>query len=282
MNYKITERGAEITMDSCFDLKNTFECGQCFRWNENPDGSYSGIAGDRRATISRCDDRIIIKSCTDADDQTFWHSYLDLDTPYDTIRQELMSLSPQLRCAAACTDGIRILRQDPWEALCSFIISQNNNIPRIKGIISRLCEEFGEPCGDSERWYSFPPAERLAGLSPDDLAPLRAGFRARYLCDAAYKVASGTVCLEKLYAAPLDEARAELMKIVGVGTKVAECTLLYGFHRLEAFPVDVWMKKALATMFNGITPSELGQYAGVAQQYIFHYSRLHPEQVSGI
>ena len=274
MNYKITERGAEITMDSCFDLKNTFECGQCFRWNENPDGSYSGIAGDRRATISRCDDRIIIKSCTDADDQTFWHSYLDLDTPYDTIRQELMSLSPQLRCAAACTDGIHILRQDPWEALCSFIISQNNNIPRIKGIVSRLCEEFGEPCGDSQKWYSFPSAERLAGLSPDDLAPLRAGFRARYIIDAARKVSSGQVDLEKMHDAPIADCRKELMTITGVGAKVAECTLLYGLHRLDAFPIDVWMKKALSTTFSGITVESLGRYAGIAQQYIFHYSRI--------
>ena len=120
-------------------------------------------------------------------------------------------------------------------------------------------------------------SETLAVLSPDDLAPLRAGFRNRYIIDAAQKVASGEVDLEACRTLEYEQARRELMKITGVGVKVADCTLLFGLHRIEAFPVDVWMKRALKTLFPGMTPADFGEYAGIAQQYIFHYSRMHPE-----
>ena len=196
--------------------------------------------------------------------------YFDLNTDYNAIKKEISELCPALKDAAESISGIRILRQEPWEALCSFIISQNNNIPRIKGIVSRLCEGFGEK---KDGCYSFPSAETLSRLSVEELAPLRAGFRARYILDAAKKVADGEVALDAMYELPLEECRKELMKIVGVGAKVAECTLLYGLHRLEAFPVDVWMKKALADSFSGVTAEGLGRYAGIAQQYIFHYTR---------
>jgi len=275
MEYKKTERGIEIKIGKCLDLKNTFECGQCFRWNENADGSFSGIVGDRYARIYRDGEFIVIENA-DESDYHIWERYLDLDECYDEMRKAIVSLDSRLECAVSSIDGIRILRQEPWEALCSFIISQNNNIPRIKGIVERLCKNFGD---EIENGYTFPSAERLAFLSADDLAPLRAGFRARYIIDAAGKVSSGEVELEKMYSAPLEECRKELMKITGVGAKVAECTLLYGFHRLEAFPVDVWMKKALSTLFSGVSPENLGQYAGIAQQYIFHYSRMNPDLV---
>lgn len=160
--------------------------------------------------------------------------------------------------------------------MCSFIISQNNNIPRIKGIVSRLCENFGDKI---EGGYSFPSAEKIANLEEKDLAPLRSGFRARYIIDAAKKVNSGEVELSHMKTSLIEECRKELMKITGVGAKVAECTLLYGLYRLEAFPVDVWMKKALETLFSGVSIEDLGDYAGIAQQYIFHYSRLNPEKL---
>lgn len=276
MEYKITERGAEIILSDAFDLKNTFDCGQCFRWTENDDGSYSGIVRGKQARVSAEDDRIIIEGSSEDDFLNIWKNYFDLDNDYNEIRREISELCPSVVCAVDSIDGIRILSQEPWEALCSFIISQNNNIPRIKGIVTRLCEGFGEKCGEG---YSFPTAERIAELEPGDLAPLRAGFRARYISDAARKVSSGEVDLDKMYTAPIEQCRAELMKITGVGVKVAECTLLYGLHRLDAFPIDVWMKKALATLFSGVSVTELGRYAGIAQQYIFHYSRLNPELV---
>ena len=276
MEYKITERGVEIEIGNCFDLKNTFECGQCFRWNENKDGSYSGIVKGKYARVYRDGKNIVIENADEGSYLDIWEKYFDLCECYDDMRKEIVLLDSRLKCAVDSIDGIRILNQEPWEALCSFIISQNNNIPRIKGIVERMCENFGDRI---EKGYAFPAAERLAGLTEDELAPLRAGFRARYIIDAARKVSGGDVALDRMYSAPVEECREELMKITGVGAKVAECTLLYGFHRLEAFPVDVWMKKALSTLFNGITPENMGRYAGLAQQYIFHYSRLNPELV---
>ncbi len=277
MEYKFLDNAAEITIGSCFDLKNTFDCGQCFRWDENPDGSYTGIVRGKSLHIFRKNGTIILEGCTEEDMNNIWKDYFDLDQSYDSIREEITSLCPALSSAVESINGIRILRQEPWEALCSFIISQNNNIPRIKGIVSRLCENFGTPCNGG---YGFPSADTIAGLTADDLAPLRSGFRARYIIDAAQKVSSGQVDLEKMRSAPIADCRKELMTITGVGAKVAECTLLYGLHRLEAFPIDVWMKKALSTLFSGVSPESLGAYAGVAQQYIFHYSRLHPDMVS--
>ena len=276
MEYKKTERGIEIKIGKCFDLKNTFDCGQCFRWNENADGSFSGIVGKKYAKVFRDGDFVVIENATESDYKNIWENYFDLETCYDDIRKEIVLLDSRLECAVESINGMRILNQNAWEALCSFIISQNNNIPRIKGIVERLCENFGDKI---ENGYTFPSAERIAKLSVDDLAPLRAGFRARYIIDASRKVSSGEIDIEKMHTADMEECRKDLMKITGVGAKVAECTLLYGFHRLEAFPVDVWIKKALATFFNGISPENLGQYAGIAQQYIFHYSRLNPELV---
>lgn len=271
MEYQITERGAEIITDNEFNLKNTLECGQCFRWNENGDGSYSGIVKGKYARIYDQNDHILIENCTEQDFLKIWKDYFDLDNDYQNIRSEISEKYPSLQCAVDSIDGIRILKQEPWEALCSFIISQNNNIPRIKGIVARLCENFGEEFSDG---YRFPSANVIAALSVDDLAPLRAGFRARYIIDAAQKVSSGAVYLEHMYTAPINECRKELMTITGVGAKVAECTLLYGLHRLEAFPIDVWMKKALSSFFSEIDIANLGPYAGIAQQYIFHYSRI--------
>ena len=273
MEYIKTNRGIEIRIGKCFDLKNTFECGQCFRWNENTDGSYSGIVGDKYMTVFRDGEFIVIANADENDYQTIWKRYFDLNVCYDDIKRELISLDDRLKCAADSIDGIRILNQNPWETLCSFIISQNNNIPRIKGIVERLCENFGDKIPNG---YTFPSAEKIAALDIDDLAPLKAGFRARYITDAAKKVSSGEVNLESMRDKPIEDCRKELMKITGVGEKVAECTLLYGLHRLEAFPIDVWMKKALSTLFSGVSPENLGQYAGIAQQYIFHYSRMNP------
>lgn len=247
-----------------FDLGATLECGQCFRWDRQPDGSYRGTAGGKALCVSQ-------DHMEAAMDDPFWRAYFDLDRDYAAIREALSASSPVLAKAASFAPGIRILQQDPWEALCSFIISQNNNIPRIKGIISRLCEAFGEEMEQGVR--CFPSPERLAGLEEEDLAYLRCGFRARYILDAARKVASGEVDLKALRTAPLAQAREQLMAIVGVGPKVADCALLYGLHRLEAFPMDVWMKRAMKEWFPGRKPEDFGPYAGIAQQYLFHYIR---------
>lgn len=256
------------------DLAQTLDCGQSFRWVEREDGGFDGVAFNRSVTVGLDGTDLYIENA-DESDRELWHSYFDLGLDYGKIREEISAIHPILADAAKYAPGIRILRQEPYEALCTFIISQNNNIKRIKGIVQRLCEQFGDRLPDGT--YAFPDAEKMASLTADDLAPLRAGFRNRYLVDAARKVADGDVDLEKCRSCDYDEARRELMQITGVGVKVADCALLFGLHRIEAFPLDVWMKRAMATLFPGMTPGDFGQYAGIAQQYIFHYSRMNPK-----
>ena len=258
-----------------FDLAQTLDCGQAFRWKEQADGSFKGVAYGKLVTFRKDGDSIVIDGASEEDFNNIWKNYLDLDLDYGNIKANLSKLHPTLAKAAEFAPGIRILNQEPWEALCSFIISQNNNIPRIKGIVERLCQNFGEQI--EQDFYTFPSAGKIAALSPEDLAPIRAGFRARYIIDGAAKVASGEIDLEKVRRMNIDEARKELMKITGVGIKVADCTLLYGLHRLDCFPLDVWMKRAMSTLFPDMKPSDFGEYGGIAQQYIFHYSRMHPE-----
>ena len=267
--------GVKVSLVRDLDLLQTLDCGQSFRWSEQSDGSFCGVAYGKSVSVRLLGDDLYIDNATVEDFEKIWQGYFDLSLDYGKIRDEISKIHPVLNDASRYAPGIRILRQEPFEALCTFIISQNNNIKRIKGIVQRLCENFGEEIG--ENTFAFPTAERLALLSPDDLAPLRAGFRNRYLIDASQKVASGEVDLEMCKTADYEQARRELMKITGVGVKVADCTLLFGMHRIEAFPVDVWMKRAMEKLFPDMSAEDFGEYAGIAQQYIFHYSRMHPE-----
>ncbi len=267
---------SELTFERISDLslRETLDCGQCFRWREQGGGSFSGVVRGRAATVRMDGDSLVISGAKEAD-RAMWADYFDLGLDYAKIKDELSRVHPVMADAVRYAPGIRILNQEPFEALISFIISQNNNIKRIAGIVHRLCGSFGGEIADGV--YAFPTAERLAALSPDDLEPVRAGFRHRYIIDAAQKVADGTVDLEAIRALPYDEARTALMQITGVGVKVADCVLLYGLHRLDGFPLDVWMKRAMVVLFDGMSPRAFGEYAGIAQQYIFHYSRMHPE-----
>ena len=275
MKYGKTDRGIEVAQCHEFDLEQTLSCGQCFRWEKQDDQRFFLLFGGRSLTVWEDSQTktVVFEEVSEEEFLTVWAAYFDLYTDYGAIRQTLSGCGPVMEEAAAFAPGIRILRQDPWEALCTFIISQNNNIPRIKGIVSRLCKTFGEPVPGG---FGFPEPSALAGLSPEDLAPLRCGFRAAYLCSAARLVVDGTVDLERLRTLPLPDARAMLQQIHGVGPKVAECVLLYGLHRLECFPMDVWMKRVMKILFPGKDETFFGPYAGVAQQYLFHYSRLHP------
>lgn len=249
-----------------FDLDETLDCGQAFRWqrdNTQKNVTYTGAYLNVPLTVSQEGEGVF--RLKDTDEDTFknvWYGYFDLATDYGDIKKQL-SADVTMAKACAYAGGIRLLRQDGWEALCSFIISQNNNIPRIKGIIGRLCEHF----------KGFPPYEKLADLSPDDLAFLRAGFRAKYIIDAAKKLRGGEVDLERIKTAPIDRAQQELMKICGVGPKVAQCALLYGMHRVEAFPVDVWIKRVLQMWYPDGLPKCCRGIEGIAQQYLFHYIR---------
>lgn len=275
MNVIYKNDSVVITEASSFNLEQTFECGQCFRWSKTDYSTYSGVAFGKALTISQNDTTVTLQGCNKNDFENVWYSYFDLDTDYDEIKDSLASLHPVLKEAQQYAPGIRILNQEPWEALCSFIISQNNNIPRIKGIIDRLCRQYGEPIDDN--LYAFPTAEKLSRCTADDLAPLRSGFRAKYIVDAAAKTATNEINLHEIKKMPVEQARKELMKIKGVGPKVADCTMLYGMGKKECFPMDVWMKRAMDVLFPNLTPEDFGTNAGIAQQYIFHYSRMNPQ-----
>lgn len=280
-----------------FSVKKTFDCGQCFRFDEVLDSKheceYAGMAHGKYISFAEDGDTLYIYNSTLEEYENIWESFLSLDKNYREIDQSILSLSsnPSLADAINISSGIRILRQDKWEALCSFIISQNNNIPRIKKLVSALsyaCDS--EKCGAPENmrghiadahknldgsFSPFPLPDKVAALGIDGLAALKVGFRAKYIFDAASKVMLGEIDLENIEK--LDstlECSNILCKIKGVGVKVAACTLLFGFNRLDSFPIDVWIKRVIEKYFDkDFTPESLGEYAGVAQQYLFYYER---------
>lgn len=252
-----------------FDLSQTLDCGQAFRWKCKENGVWCGVALGRYIELEIKGNDLIISGSSKEDFEEIWKDYFDLERDYAHII-ESVSVNETIKKAALYGSGIRILNQDPWEALCSFIISQNNNIPRIKGIIERLCEGFGERCGEG---YTFPDANTISKLEVEDLSFLRAGFRAKYILDAARRIANGEIDLESLKKADFETARNELMKIKGVGPKVADCALLFGLGHIEAFPRDVWIKRAMEELFGGELPECAVEFAGIVQQYIFFYAR---------
>lgn len=269
---EVSNNGSKIVFSGVDTLNVglSLDCGQAFRWSEKEKGVWHGVAFGRAVDICQQGDTVTVSGEVRDGDEKLWTAYFDLDRDYAAICRTLQSDS-YLNKAINEYSGIRILKQDEWEAFCSFIISQNNNIPRIKGIIERLCIAFGEDLGGGD--FSFPSAEKLADLTVEDLAPLRSGFRAKYIIDAARKVADGEVNLKKMLTCDMDEARAELIKIKGVGAKVAECTLLYGCGRVEAFPVDVWVRRIMAELYPEGLPACTKDVEGIAQQYLFHWRR---------
>lgn len=257
-----------------FSLPNTLDCGQSFRWEEIEPNHFSGIAFKKYIELIHIDDNILIKYATLADFENHWKEYFDLNTDYGELTELFREEDTTLGKAIDFAPGIRVLKQEPWEALASFILSQNNNIKRIKGLVLRFCENFGEKIDGG---YAFPEPEAIASLTVDDLSPVRAGFRSKYLIDAAQRVVDGTVSLSAPYDMPIDEAREHLMQIKGVGPKVSDCALLYGFYRIETMPIDVWVKRALAQFYPDGFPESLKPWSGIAQQYIFNYIRLSPD-----
>lgn len=254
------------------DIVKTFECGQCFRWDVDENGVYKGVASEHFAKIKEENGSVFIMSSND--DREFWKRYFDLQSDYEEAHMK-MENDEYLRESIDFGRGIRILRQNEWEALCSFIISQCNNIPRIKKIIKSLCELFGDKKEfGGEIYYAFPTAEKISSLEPKELDGIRAGYRAAYILSAAKAVYAGGLDLNRLNEMGYNEAKKELLGISGVGEKVANCVLLFGLHKTEAFPEDVWIKKALKEKLSpNFDPESLGEYAGLAQQYIFYRIR---------
>lgn len=274
MKWYKTDKGILVETCENFNLAQTLDCGQAFRWAETGQGVWHGVAGARALTLLQKPEGILFERVTQENFEGYWINYFDLERDYAELTEKF-SQDETLSKAVGFCPGIRVLRQEPWEALCSFIISQNNNIPRIKGIIERLCVNFGDDLGGGD--FSFPDVQRVARLSSEDLGVLRCGFRAKYISDAAQRVANGEINLSELYTLPLDEAQARLTQIYGVGPKVAQCTLLYGLGRADAFPVDVWVKKILAAFYPLGMPECTNGVRGIAQQYLFHYVRCVPE-----
>lgn len=251
---------------NCLDLKQTLFCGQCFRFSDLGRGEFRGIVGDKQGIFLQKNNGIEIEC--EEEDLPFWKDYFDFDLDYDKL---LEAFGKDKTLKAACEGRkIRVLKQPPFETLISFIISQNNNIKRIAGIIGRLCEGFGRK---TDFGFAFPTEEELRGVTVEDLAPLRAGFRAKYIVDAVEKVNEGTVDFEKIKLLPDDEAREALKVIKGVGDKVADCVLLFGLHRLSAVPKDVWIKRINAYYYPDGYPDYIKGYEGIAQQYLFDFAR---------
>ncbi len=267
-----------------FSVEKTFDCGQAFRFGPVEIAGYKSAFSGRALghSVTFCEDegefedgtQITVIGSTAEEFDSIWRHYLALDEDYAAIDREIIEATPagrdqdEMTAAVNCGSGIRILRQDSFECLISFIISQNNNIPRIKKIITALSEKYGEG-------GNFPTAKALADAGVDGLFALRTGFRAGYIHDAALKVLSGEVNLDEIAACEDYERCTEMLcRIKGVGPKVSACVLLFGFSKTEAFPIDVWMKRSLERHFTpDFDPAVLGKNAGIAQQYLFYYER---------
>lgn len=253
----------------CLSLPLTLDCGEAFRWAEQEDGSWSGAAYGKYLNIKEENGNFILKDTSLEDFENVWRHYFDLDRDYAAICAKLKE-DELVRETIDEYYGIRILNQEPWEALVSFVISQQNNIKRIKGIIKRLCDTYGEKICDG--WHAFPTSKTLSKLSVEDFEAIGLGYRAKYVKKLADDVESGVIDLAAIKAMDLDDAKKTLLSIYGVGEKVANCALLFGFQFIRCFPVDVWMKRVLQYYPDGL-PECFSGYEGIAQQYLFHWAR---------
>ena len=251
-----------------FDLAQILNCGQCFRWEE-AGGRYIGIAHGRQLELVTDGDTLTLKDVSLAEFDSVWKDYLDLGRDYGEIIRQY-SFDASLATATAFSPGLRLMRQCPWETLITFILSQNSNIPRIKKMVALLCSHFGEELATG---HAFPTPEALAALSHDALSVIKPGYRAPYIIDAARKIANSEICLATLATQPTNEIEKALLTIHGVGPKVADCVILFGFGRVERCPMDVWMKRVMADMYPTGFPDSIRETAGIAQQYLFHWAR---------
>jgi N-glycosylase/DNA lyase len=300
-----------------FDPEDIFECGQCFRWSRQPDGSYSGVVEGSFANVAYIPDEkrynigdVRIWSNLYAGDggaggsgtggtgsagagsaaadrrEKFWRNYFDLGRDYTKIKRILSTEDSVMTRAVRLGGGIRILNQNKWETLISFIISQNNNIPRIKGCIEALCREHGRNIGllKGVPLYAFPSVDRLSVLRSGDLDTCRLGYRAGYIADTARRVAlDGGRILNQGEKLPTAELEQYLLSLPGVGPKVAHCVMLFSMKKTDAFPIDVWMRRVMAGVYGmsernisgmrDYAERNFGEYGGIAQQYLFNYIR---------
>lgn len=266
-----------------FNLDHIFDCGQCFRWNKEEDGSYTGVAFGNVANVNYSSGDVIIISPFVA--ESAWRSYLDLERDYGRIKEALSS-DNIMKEAIAVSQGIRILNQDKWETLISFIISQNNNITRIKGCVEMLCRSFGRSLGKfgGREFFDFPGVDRLSKIGLAELDVCRLGYRAKYIAETARLVErDGGTKLSLGGSEPIERAREYLLGLPGVGPKVADCIMLFSMNKAEAFPIDVWVARVMSELYGfdeedyegmqKFAAERFAPYGGIAQQYLFHYIR---------
>lgn len=256
-----------------FDLKKIAISGQCFRMGELQNGRFFVKALGKYLELEQ-EDTCVTFYCSEEAYETIWKSYFDLETDYESIRNAIDPEDAYLTKSASLASGMRILRQDLWEMLITFIISQQNNIPRIKKCVEKLCERYGGQvtCEDGATFYGFPTASRLAQCSQEELRALGLGYRAKYIQKTAQMVANGEVDLVRMAELPYEEAKKELLKFCGVGIKVAECVCLYALHHVDAFPIDTHIQDMLNENYPDGFPFERYKgYAGILQQYGFYY-----------
>ncbi len=276
---RFLDGAALVSIPGGIDLNATFGCGQAFRWRPQPDGAWQGVAGVYRATIARTAEGIRIDPCDEAAFEGFWRRYLDLDCDYSACEAALACdevLAPMVRRCG----GLRLLNQPVWECLVSFLISSNNNVKRIEGIVERLCMRYGQDMGG---YHAFPAPQAILAAGEDALRACGLGYRAAFVWRTAQRVCEGFP-LDPLPEMGFEQAKQLLLTLHGVGEKVADCVLLFSCGYREAFPVDVWVHRAVTAAFTdtGSSPKELrafarrrfGALAGLAQQVLFHYERI--------
>lgn len=287
MDYNIIEKDKKIIIENMkdFEPEHIFECGQAFRWYKQEDKSYIAIHKGKVINVKKDGEDIIFYNTNIKDFQNIWHDYFDLGRDYSKIKKEL-SKDPILKEAIKFGEGIRILNQEPFETIISFIISANNQIPRIKKSIELISQNYGELIGtyNNEEYYSFPEANVLARVDEKELEEIsRVGYRAKYIVNTSKMINSGEIDLSQVFELSTKEAKEILMKLPGVGPKVSDCVLLFAFNKDDAFPVDVWIGRIMKHFYleENTKLKDISIYAndkfkdlaGFAQQYLFYYAR---------
>ena len=272
-----------------FVPKDVFDNGQCFRWNENENGSYTGVVNKGVLKVEKQGEKIIFTGMLDIDIKEVVRFYFDLDRNYEEIKMQLSNIDKYLKTSVEYGKGIRILNQDLWETIISFIISANNNIPRIKGIIERISKKYGtEIEWNGEKYYTFPTPKQLRKATVEDLRSLGTGFRDIRIYETTQKVLSGEFNLNEIQNKDTLSAREELLTLSGVGPKVADCILLFStLKRFDVFPIDVWVRRVMNELYiknedetkvskneiSKIAKKKFGNLEGLAQQYLFYWKR---------
>ncbi len=284
------EQDYKIENIKSFELADIFDCGQCFRWNKQEDGSYTGIFRKNVMNVQKQGNTVTFKGICDGNIKEIVEDYFDLKRNYEKIKNKLSQIDKNVKTSIEYGQGIRILNQDLWEMIISYIISANNNIPRIKGIIERLSKTYGQEIEwNGEKYYTFPTAEELKDVSVEDYRKLGAGFRDIRLYETVHIILDKKVDLEEMQNNPNTlEVREQLLTLSGVGPKVADCILLFStLKRFEVFPIDVWVRRVMNELYiknedetkvnkkeiEKLAHEKFGNLAGIAQQYLFYWKR---------